>query len=333
MSALLRRLRLRLDPYILAIMAMVGLAAILPAQGIGKDALDVTVRAAIAFLFFLYGARIAPRAIWLGITHWRLQGLVFATTYGVFPLLGLGILALVPGSFDKGLVIGLVFVCLLPSTVQSSIAFTSIARGNVPAALCCASVSNLAGVIVTPVLVSLLLGSAGGGLSLASVREIAVQIFLPFIVGQLARPLIGGWLDRHKTLTILFDRGSILLVVYSAFSAGVVAGIWSAVTPQSLALVMIADFILLVLVLVFTAVAARLRFSVEDEIAIVFCGSKKSMASGLPMANILFPASMVGLVVLPLMLFHQMQLIMCAALARRYARRAPPVVPTNAATA
>lgn len=326
--------RLRLDPYILAIMAMVGLAAILPAQGIGKDILEVAVRAAIAFLFFLYGARIAPKAIWLGITHWRLQGLVFATTYLVFPLLGLGMLALLPGSLDQGLVMGLMFVCLLPSTVQSSIAFTSIARGNVPAALCCASVSNLSGVIITPVLVALLLGSAGAGFSLYSVEEIALQIFLPFIVGQVVRPLIGRWLDRHKTLTMLFDRGSILLVVYSAFSAGVVAGIWSAVRPQSLALVILADFILLVVVLVFTTLAARLmRFGVEDEIAIVFCGSKKSMASGLPMANILFPASTVGLVVLPLMLFHQMQLMVCAALARRYARRTSPAVPTNAATA
>lgn len=330
MNALLSRLRL--DPYILAIIGMVALAAVLPAQGVGKDVLDVAVRAAIAFLFFLYGARIAPRAIWLGITHWRLQGLVFATTYVVFPLLGLGMLALIPGSFDQGLVMGLMFVCLLPSTVQSSIAFTSIARGNVPAALCCASVSNLAGVLITPVLVALLLGSAGGGFSMDSVREIALQIFLPFIVGQMARPLIGGWLDRHKTLTMLFDRGSILLVMYSAFSAGVVAGIWARVSPQSLALVLLADFILLAMVLAFTTFAARLlRFSVEDEIAIVFCGSKKSMASGLPMANILFPASIVGLVVLPLMLFHQMQLMVCAALARRYARRPDAVTQVTVA--
>jgi len=168
----------------------------------------------------------------------------------------------------------------------------------------------------------MLLSASSGGMSLDAVRDIALQILLPFVGGQCARPLIGDWLSRQKTLTMLVDRGSILLVVYSAFSAGVVAGIWSKVTPQSLALVIVLDLILLGIVLAFTTVASRLlRFTVEDEIAIVFCGSKKSMASGLPMANIIFPASTVGLIVLPLMLFHQMQLMVCAALAQRYGQR------------
>jgi solute carrier family 10 (sodium/bile acid cotransporter), member 7 len=320
MNALLRRLRL--DPYIMAIMAMVALAAVLPARGIGKDVLDQVVQVAIALLFFIYGARISPQAIWTGITHWRLQGLVFVTTFVVFPIVGFGVTKLAGGYLDSGLATGLMFLCLLPSTVQSSIAFTSIARGNVPAALCCASLSNLAGVVVTPVLATLLLSANSGGMSLDAVGDIALQILLPFVVGQGARPLIGSWLSRQKTLTMLFDRGSILLVVYSAFSAGVVAGIWSKVTPQSLALVIVLDLVILAIVLLFTTATSRLaRFTVEDEIAIVFCGSKKSMASGLPMANIIFSASTVGLIVLPLMLFHQMQLMVCAALARRYSQR------------
>lgn len=211
---------------------------------------------------------------------------------------------------------------LLPSTVQSSIAFTSIARGNVPAAICCASVSNLAGVVITPLLATMLLSASSGGMSFDAVRDIALQILLPFVVGQCARPLIGDWLSRGKTLTMLIDRGSILLVVYSAFSAGVVAGIWSKVTPQSLVLVVVLNLVMLAIVLFFTTtVSCLLRFPVEDEIAIVFCGSKKSMASGLLMANIIFPASTVGLIVLPLMLFHQMQLMVCAALARHYSLR------------
>lgn len=330
MTALLNRLRL--DPYIVAIMAMVAVAAILPARGVGKEVLDVVVHVAIAVLFFIYGAKISAGAIWAGITHWRLQGLVFATTFVIFPLIGLLAAAVMRGHLDEGLLTGLMFVCLLPSTVQSSIAFTSIARGNVAAALCCASVSNLAGVVVTPLLVTLLLSTGTGGMSLEAVGDVALQILLPFVIGQCARPLIGDWFTRQKTLTMLVDRGSILLVVYSAFSAGVVAGIWSQVTPQSLLLVLVLNIVILALVMVFTTVAARsLRFSVEDEIAIVFCGSKKSMASGLPMANILFPAATVGLIVLPLMLFHQMQLMVCAALARRYARR--PEEPVATATA
>jgi solute carrier family 10 (sodium/bile acid cotransporter), member 7 len=289
--------------------------------------------AAIALLFFLYGARISRQAIWAGILHWRLQSLVFATTFVVFPLLGFGIVRLAGGHLDSGLVTGLMFLSLLPSTVQSSIAFTSIARGNVPAALCCASLSNLAGVAITPLLATMMLGAGTGGMSLDAVGEIALQILLPFVVGQFARPLIGEWLNRQKTLTMLVHRGSILLVVYSAFSAGVVAGIWSRVTPQSLGLVIVLDFVMLAIVLVATTAASRfLRFTTEDEIAIVFCGSKKSMASGLPMANIIFPASSVGLIVLPLMLFQQMQLMVCAALARRYGVRTDGALPTAEAT-
>ena len=326
MNAILSRLRI--DGYILAIMGMVALAAILPARGTGKDILDVVVHAAIALLFFIYGARISRQAIWTGILHWRLQSLVLATTFVVFPLLGLAITKLAGGHLDNGLATGLMFVSLLPSTVQSSIAFTSIARGNVPAALCCASLSNLAGVVITPLLATMFLSAGAGGMSLESVWDIALQILLPFVVGQLARPLVGEWLNRQKTLTMLVDRGSILVVVYSAFSAGVVAGIWSKVTPQSLALVILLDLVMLAIVLVATTAASRLlRFSKEDEIAIVFCGSKKSMASGLPMANIIFPASAAGLIVLPLMLFHQMQLMVCAALARRYAQRAEDIIP------
>ena len=320
MTALLRRLRI--DPYILAIMGMVVLAAIVPARGAGRGVLDVIVHAAIALLFFIYGAKISPQAIWAGILHWRLQGFVFATTFVVFPIVGVGIVALARGHLDAGLVTGLMFLALLPSTVQSSIAFTSIARGNVPAALCCASLSNLAGVVITPVLATMFLSASTGGMSLGAVRDIAVQILLPFVVGQGARPLIGGWLTRQKTLTMLVDRGSILLVVYSAFSAGVVAGIWRKVTLPDLALVIALDLVMLAIVLVFTTAISRAsRFTKEDEITIVFCGSKKSMASGLPMANIIFPAASVGLIVLPLMLFHQMQLMVCAALARRYGLR------------
>jgi solute carrier family 10 (sodium/bile acid cotransporter), member 7 len=320
---------LRPDPYILLIMGMVVLAAILPARGAGKDVLDQVVVAAIALLFFLYGARISPQAIWAGIMHWRLQSLVFATTFVIFPAVGFGVVALTRGHLDDGLATGLLFLTLLPSTVQSSIAFTSIARGNVPAALCCASLSNLAGVVITPLLATGVLHAGAGGVSLGSVRDIALQILLPFVVGQLARPLIGGWLARQKTLTMLVDRGSILLVVYVAFSAGVVAGIWNKVTPQSLALVVVVDLAILAVVLILTTVVSRLlRFTTEDEITIVFCGSKKSMASGLPMANIIFPASTVGLIVLPLMLFHQMQLMVCAALARRYGTRPVVTCPT-----
>ena len=321
------RLFARIDRYLLLLIATVGIATVLPARGAAAPVADVAVTIAIGVLFFLYGARLAPRAVVDGLLHWRLQGLVFASTYVLFPLLGVAFTTLARPWLQPTLALGIMFVCVLPSTVQSSIAFTSIARGNVPAALCSASVSNLFGMVVTPALVALLL-SGNGGFSTRALEDIGLQLLLPFLLGQAARPLIGAFLLRHKLLTSIVDRGSILLVVYAAFSAGIVAGIWQQVDWLSLALVLAIDVAILATVLVATTVISRAAgFSKEDEIAIVFCGSKKSMAGGIPMANILFPGHPIGLIVLPLMLFHQAQLFACATLAQRYGRRAATPVP------
>ena len=318
--------RLAIDWYLVALVATMILAAIVPARGSGAVAMQYVTHLAVALLFFLYGARLAPKAILAGIMHWRLQGLVVLSTFLVFPVIGLILVAAFRPWLGDTLSIGLMFLSVLPSTVQSSIAFTSIAGGNVPAALCAASISNLAGIVVTPALVALLITTHGGGFSLGALRDIALQLLLPFALGQLARPLIGNWLNAHKKPTSFVDRGSILLIVYAAFSEGMVAGVWSAIGWPSLVLVLALDALMLALGLAITTVASRtLRFSREDEIAIVFCGSKKSLASGIPMANILFAGQAVSLIVLPLMLFHQMQLMVCASLARRYASRPLPV--------
>ena len=326
-----RFFRIPIDGFLVALIGMVVLAAVLPARGMAAPIVDHAVFAAIALLFFLYGIKLSPRAVAAGLSHWRLQGLVFASTFVVFPLVGLGVAALARPYLPTPLVIGLVYTCTLPSTVQSSIAFTSIARGNVSAALCSASVSNLLGIVVTPVLVTLTLHTYGNGLGLSSLRDIAVQLLLPFVVGQAVRPVLGEWLARRTVLTPMVDRGSILLIVYAAFSEGIVAGIWSQLTLLDLLAVIGLDMLILASVVAFTTLAARrLGFDTADESAIVFCGSKKSMAAGISMANILFAGQGVGLVLLPLMLFHQIQLFACAVLARRYARR-PTLVPADEA--
>lgn len=318
----MRRFRLPIDTFLVFLIATVALAAVLPARGAAAPIVGHVVYAAVALLFFVYGMKLSPAAVVQGLAHWRLQTLVFASTFVLFPILGIGLMAVARPWLPPTLIFGILFVCVLPSTVQSSIAFTSIARGNVSAALCSASVSNLLGMVVTPALVSLIMHSHGSGLSFTALRDIGLQLFLPFVVGQALRPLAGAWVARHKVLTSIVDRGSILVVVYSAFSEGMVAGIWSQITPANLMALLVLNALLLAIVLVVTTVASRkLGFSKEDEIAIVFCGSKKSMAGGIPMANILFPGQGIGLILLPLMLFHQIQLFACAALARRYARR------------
>ena len=313
--------RLPIDRYLLALIGMVALAAILPARGQAAEVMEGVVTAAIALLFFLYGARMSPAAIGAGLMHWRLQGAVLLSTFVLFPLLGLGLVFLMRGSLQPDLLTGMLYLCLLPSTVQSSIAFTSIAGGNVAGALTSASLSNLLGVIVTPLLVGLMIGGAGGGIHLQSILDIGLQILAPFAVGQMCRPLLKDWLGRRARLTGLVDRGSILLIVYAAFSEGVVAGVWSQVAPADLGKVIGLNIALLAVVLSLTLAAGRLlRFEKPDRIVVLFCGSKKSMATGIPMAGILFAGHAVPLIVLPIMLFHQIQLFACTLIAQRYAR-------------
>ncbi|MGW4485433.1 bile acid:sodium symporter family protein [Amycolatopsis sp. NPDC004368] len=320
-SALLAKLRI--DPFIAAILLTVGVASLLPASGGTATGFGVAANVAVGLLFFLYGARLSSQEALDGLKHWRLHVTVLSATFVLFPLLGLAASFLSPGLLTSPLYTGVLFLCLLPSTVQSSIAFTSIAKGNVAAAICSASVSNLLGIVLTPLLVALLLSADGPGVSGKAVLDIVLQLLVPFVAGQLARRWIGGWVRRHSAPLKLVDRGSILLVVYTAFSEGMTEGIWHKLSFGPLLVLLGVCVVLLAAVLTTTSVGARLLgFDRADRITIVFCGSKKSLASGLPMATVLFGHGQVGLIVLPLMLFHQIQLIVCAAMARRYARQA-----------
>lgn len=300
------------------------LAALLPARGSAGHAASIAAEVAIALLFFLYGLRLSPQQAWHGVRQWRLHLLVLAATFVLFPLLGLAARALVPSVLTLDLYRGVLFLCLVPSTLQSSVAFTSIARGHVSAAIVSASLSNLLGIVLTPLLVVLLMNTGGairvdGG----ALRDILVQLLLPFGAGQLARPWIAELLVRYGAVVKVVDRASILLVVYAAFSMGVVQGLWSSVDPWRLVLVFLVTLMLLAVVLGATAAIGRLtRLDRGDAVVLLFCGSKKSLASGLPIALVFFPAATVGLIMLPLMIYHQVQLVVCAVIASRLGRKA-----------
>ncbi|WP_405592558.1 bile acid:sodium symporter family protein [Streptomyces sp. NBC_01092] len=321
-----------IDPYILLLLGTVGLAALIPARGTGADVASGASTAAIAFLFFLYGARLSTREAMDGLKHWRLHATVLACTFLIFPLLGLAARGFVPVLLTQPLYQGLLFLTLVPSTIQSSIAFTSMARGNVPAAICAGSFSSLAGIVVTPLLAAAVLGSSAG-FSADSVVEIVLQLLVPFVAGQVLRRWIGDFVARHKKALGLVDRGSILLVVYTAFSEGMVQGIWHQVSPLRLGGLLAVEAVLLAVMLALTWYGAKaLRFNREDRIAIQFAGSKKSLAAGLPMASVLFGAH-ASLAVLPLMLFHQMQLMVCAVIAKRRAHDAQETITVSASPA
>ncbi|MCZ9292561.1 bile acid:sodium symporter family protein [Corynebacterium lehmanniae] len=309
----------KLDPLLIGIVLAAALAFVLPARGAFADGFAVAVKLGIALLFFLYGARLSTQEALKGLTNWRLHALILAFTFVIYPVIGL--LARPTVAFmSEDLYQGLLFMSLVPSTVQSSVALTGVARGNVSGAVVAASVSSLVGVVITPLLVMWLMG-AGDGVSVdASVfGDIALQLLLPFILGQLAHNFVPrvGELAKSKATKIV-DRGSIWMVVYSAFSRGVVSGVWSNVSAWEIVFLTVFSCVLVVAMLWLTRILPEaLRFPREDRVAIQMCGTQKSLATGLPMATVIFGGASLGVLIIPLMIYHMCQLVICSAYASR----------------
>lgn len=319
--------RIGIDRYLICLFLTLVLATLLPVRGGSAKILSEVTFWAVALLFFLYGAKLSTESIWQGLMNPRLQIGTLLTTFCLFPLLAL-VLSHPARMLAAPLAVGILYVGSLPSTVQSSIAFTSVSGGNVAGAICAASISNLVGVVLSPLLISLLLATSGEATpGLEAVWKICQQILLPFVLGQLCRPLLSPVLGRQKWIVNLFDRGTILLIVYSAFSAGVVAGIWQLLGVSTLAMLFGLVALLLAVVMATMILSARVtRMTREDSLALFYCGSTKSLATGLPMAGILFAGQDIALIVLPLMLYHLLQLVVCAMISARIAehRSQPP---------
>lgn len=315
--------KLYIDPFLLTLITTIIIATVLPCTGTAKTFFSHLTTLAIALLFFMHGAKLSRSAIRAGIGHWRLHLVVFCSTFILFPLLGMSLRPLVPYWLSPDLYLGFLYLCALPATVQSAIAFTSVAGGNVAAAVCSASASSILGVFLSPILVGFMMPTSGQQVdTMGAISAILLQLMVPFVAGHMARPLLAGFITTHKKWINRTDRSSILLVVYVAFSDAVVEGLWHKVNIESfIAIILISLFMLMIVIGLNTFTSRKLGFSKADEITIVFCGSKKSLANGVPMANVLFPASMVGIMLLPLMIFHQLQLMICAVLAQRYARK------------
>lgn len=312
--------RLIPDPFIVAIIAAVVLASLLPARGGFAVAVGWLSTVTVVLLFFFHGAKLPRDAVMAGIRHWRLHLVILGCTFVMFPLVGLGLARGFPGLMPPTLWTGVLFLAALPATVQSAIAFTSIARGNVPAAIASSSASQMLGIFLTPVLVGLLAGAHGEAAQLSGIGKIILLILVPFTVGHLLQPWVGAWVTRNKATIAITDRATIVIAVYSAFSVAVIEGIWSRLPIGVLAVLLAVCALFLAIALGFCwGIGRMLGFSREDRIAILFCGTKKSIIQGVPMARVLFPAADVGIVLLPILIFHQMQLMVCAAIARRYA--------------
>ena len=318
------------DRFTTGIIISIILGLALPCRGSVASALDVVTHAAIVLLFFLYGVKLSRRSVWEGVLHWRLQAMVLFFTFAFFPIcVWLCRPALEP-LVGAALYAGLLYVACLPSTVQSSIAFTSVAGGNVPAAVCSASISSLLGVFFTPLLVGLLFSRQGaaagsGGVGMDAILTISYQILLPFTLGQLLQKWLKPMVDAHRGLVSLNDQITIWLVIYTSFSAATVQGYWQQLDARSLVGLIAACLLLLGIIQVTIYLSCKaLKFNKADSITILFCGSKKSLAVGAPMMLAIFGVLDNNLL-LPLMVFHQVQLMLCAHLAARWRKQSQNV--------
>ncbi len=290
----------------------------------GMIHLDKLTGIGVAIVFFLHGLGLSPKAIRQGVSNWKLHIYIQAATFLVYPLLWLILGDTLLAYLPSALAFGFCYLFVLPSTISSSVAMTSVGKGNVPGAIFNASLSSVLGVFVTPLFIQLFMGLEGVELDLlGSVISIAKLLLLPMIAGQLLRPLLISFVDRHKAVVNKVDKYVILLIVYNAFCDSVANGIWSDFSVGMLAgSIILCCIVLLIMVHSIQWGARKVGFELPDEVAAVFCGTKKTLAAGVPMAKVIFGADPnLGMLLLPIMLYHPIQIFYCAILANRYAKR------------
>lgn len=315
----------RLDPFLMSLIGAVTLASFFPAPVMFQPWLSKLISLLITIMFFLHGVKLKRHAIIESLQDWRLQGLTLLVTFGFFPILGMVVFFLfhkiVPHfPLTSALWMGVLFLCCLPSTVQSSIALTSVAKGNVPASICAATVSNILGIFVTPFLCTLLLHHQGSTSGTDTIITIGGELLLPFIIGQLLQNKLRKFVEKYGILLSLSDRGSIVVMVYAAFSEAILQGLWHTVSVKSLFALIIIDLLILFCALSFTYfMSYLLKQDKANMISLQFCGSKKALSTGVLMASVIFPTG-AGALILPLMIYHQLQLFICTLLAQSYAK-------------
>lgn len=316
----------KLDYFLVGLLLMVLLALVWPTPGMSGGPLhfEYVTTYGVSVVFFLYGLTLSPQKMKAGVMHWRLHLCVQFATFVLFPAILLAVRALVPGLFSDDVWLGFFYVAALPSTVSSSVAMTNIARGNVPAAVFNASLSSLLGVFVTPFLMSWYMHSNGIDMPLLPViLKVVMLVLVPIVLGQIARRWLAGWAHRNAFWVKLADRSTILAIVYNSFCDSVAAGVWNAGDLMLVVRIAVASVALFAIVyLAMNGICVAMGFNIRDRIACQFCGSKKSLATGVPLAPVMFGQNAaLGLIVAPIMVFHFLQLVIVSVLAARFARR------------
>ena len=334
-------MRWRPDGFLVGLVAAMALAWFFPGPGASGGWLypEVLTNLGVALIFFLHGLALAPAKLRAGALRWPVHLVVQVATFGAFPLLGLLLLRLSGTTLAPDLRMGFFYLCALPSTVSSSVAMTAAARGNVAVAIFNATLSSLLGVVLTPLWIGWMLrGGPGSDVSAPPLGHVllnlVIWLVLPLVVGQLLRPWLGAWAGRNKAGINRVDRGTILLLVYTSFCDSVARGVWTNQGTSAVVATLVGSCLILAIMLGAMILVCRLLgLPPEDRTAAIFCGSKKTLASGVPMAHLIFGSSAeLGLILLPIMVYHPIQLVVCGILAARWGREADAATASADAT-
>ena len=327
-------MNIKLDKFVLAILVAILVAYFFPQWGIATSPipLDTISAVGIALIFFLYGLKLSPQKLKAGLGNYKLHLLVQACTFLVFPLVVLLFRPLVQNAEHELLWLSFFFLAALPSTVSSSVVMVSIAKGNIPAAIFNASISGIIGIVITPLWMGLFIDDMQTDFDFTEIyMKLVLQILAPVILGLLLQRFWGGFIQKHTKKLTLFDKSIILLIIYKSFATSFTDGVFSGISLFDLAILCVGVLFLFILVYMLTGrIATALGFSIEDRITAQFCGTKKSLVHGTVFSKIIFGGMPgLGLVLLPLMLFHASQIMIISAIASRFANREMPNEPAN----
>ncbi|MDE1174775.1 MAG: bile acid:sodium symporter [Parvibaculaceae bacterium] len=316
--------KIKIDGFVIGLVGMVALAVLWPEPGAtgGFLHIEYVTSYGLAVVFFLYGLTLAPEKMKAGLMRWPVHITIQLGTFVLFPLVVLGLGFFVRDRIPPELWLGFLYIAALPSTVSSSVAMTSLARGNVPVAIFNASLSSLLGVFVTPLLMAWFVSTTGGNMAVGPViLKVVMLVLVPIALGQIARHWLYEWATRHHKTIKLADRVVILAIVYNSFSDSMMEQLWSKHDPSVIAEMFVGAIVLFFIIyFIVRAVCRFLGMNREDTIACVFCASKKSLATGVPLAPVIFGAVPgLGLIIAPLMIFHFSQLVIVSVIAGRYA--------------
>ncbi|MBS9525230.1 bile acid:sodium symporter [Litoribacter ruber] len=329
--------KIKIDTFVLAIIAVVIIAYLFPEWGSqgSQVPLDMVASIGISLIFFFYGLKLSPERIKTGLKNWHLHILIQSATFLVFPLIIIAFQPFLERLFDHKIWLAFLFLAALPSTVSSSVVMVSMAKGNIPAAIFNASISGLIGIAITPLWVGLFLNQTSSDFNLQGIYiKLLTEILFPVVLGLGLQRYFGGYVLSYSRQLALFDKSIILIIIYKSFAESFEEKVFTSVVVMDLVGITFTVVLLFYFVyLLIGLLSKKLKFSIEDRITAQFCGTKKSLVHGTVFSKILFKHSAaIGIILLPLMLFHAIQIFIISIIAssmgkREVDGRPKPVIP------